>query len=434
MSDYMFMLENHLNAEQTRFLAALQTVCGAQNLNVFLAGGAMRDMLGGFPIRDLDFVVEANGIKIAKELLAATGATLVSTDDLRKSAELLLPGGSTIQVAMARSEKYLKTGGKPHIAPASIHEDLRCRDFTVNAIALSLGRASRGLLLDPTNGLADLDRRELRAVSNYVLYDDPVRLWRLVRFRVRLGFALHERTQSQYQNAREANVEKLIPARAILEQLRQTANEMNPAEVLKALEEEKMLGPISPALTGQKLNLAGFAKWMKVRQLLPYGFDLRINNFALFLFLITEKLTPKERSALWKAIGAEKAEADLVTRLQARAKKLESALKSASLSKASQIYRTISAEPGEVALFTLMQTTQRLVADRIRNYLAKHVPAAAEVTDKDIESEGLVPGTPKFLKRKAEKIASRLDSRVRKVPPPVPELVAPAPQAMVARR
>src|SRR5690606_37136713 len=98
-----------------------------------------------------------------------------------KNIELLFPGGNTVEIRMARQEKYGKTGTKPQVIPATIHEDLRGRDFTINALALSLNRASRGLLIDPTNGLADLGRRELRAVTNYALYDSPVRLFRLIR-------------------------------------------------------------------------------------------------------------------------------------------------------------------------------------------------------------------------------------------------------------
>jgi tRNA nucleotidyltransferase (CCA-adding enzyme) len=427
MSDYMFMLENHLNGEQIRFVAALQAAADTAGVNVFLAGGAMRDMLGGFPIRDLDFVVESHGIKMAKDLATKTGASIVSTDDVRKSAELVLPGGATVQVAMAKTERYLKAGGKPHVTPASIHEDLRCRDFTINSIALSMGKASKGLLLDPTNGLADLERRELRSVHNYVLYDDPVRLWRLIRLKIRLGFQVEERTQSQYQNAREAEMERHIAPRALFEQLRQTANELNPGDVLKALEEEKLLASVSPALTGLKLNLQGFAKLLKVRQLMPFGIDMAVNNFALLLHLLTEKLSPKERVAMMKAIAAERSDTDAVAKMQAKARKLESALKSAKLQKPSKIYAVIAPEAGETILFLYMQTTQRIVQDRIRNYLQKYLPAAAEITDKDIETEGLKPGTPKFVKRKAELIAKRLDARPKKVEPiPIPEPVVPA--------
>jgi tRNA nucleotidyltransferase (CCA-adding enzyme) len=107
---------------------------------------------------------------------------------------------------MSRHEKYSKPGGKPQVTPAFIQDDLRRRDFTINAIALSLNRGSRGLLIDPTNGLADLAAKEMRATHSYAFYEDPVRLLRLIRFRVRFTFTVEERTQRQYENAREAQL------------------------------------------------------------------------------------------------------------------------------------------------------------------------------------------------------------------------------------
>src|SRR5579872_5681010 len=138
---------------------------------------------------------------------------------------------------MSRQEKYGRAGSKPHVTPATIQEDLRGRDFTANAIALSLNRASRGLLLDPMNGLADIEHRELRAISTYGFYDDPSRLLRLIRFQVRLGFAIEERTQMQVANAREAEVEKSITAKALGEELKRICLEDAPAEIFKALDE-----------------------------------------------------------------------------------------------------------------------------------------------------------------------------------------------------
>lgn len=428
MSDYMFMLENHLNAEQTGFVNKLQSLCAESNSNVFLAGGAMRDMLGGFPLRDLDFVVEGNAIKTAKSMAALTAATITSTDDVRKIVEMILPGGATVSIAMSRQERYVKTGGRPHVTPASIHEDLRCRDFTINSIALSLGKASRGLLLDPMNGLADLERRELRAVHNYVLYDDPVRIWRMIRLKVRLGFAIEERTAAQYANARQANVEKHIGPRALFEQLRHIAGEMNPADVLKELDEQKLLAQICDTLTGPKLNLPGFAKLLKVRQYIPFGISFPVDDFALFLFLLSEKLNAKEQSALAAATGMDRHEKQIVGKMQARARKLEKTLQSAKLQKASQVYSLLAPEKGETVVFLYLTTQQRLVQDRIRNYLQKYILAASEVTSEEVEAEGLKPDSPKFAKRKAEKIAARLDARPRKAPEPpilIPELPVP---------
>ena len=211
MSDYIYILESHLSPDQNRVLGEVMAAAGQANVNLFLTGGAMRDMLAGFRIRDLDFVVEGAALKLAKTVAGRAGATIVSADENRKSAELVFPSGVTAQIAMSRQEKYPRAGAKPQVSPATIQEDLRGRDFTCNAIALSLNKTSRGLLLDPLNGLADIERHELRAVSAYGFYDDPTRLLRLVRFSVRLGFTIEERTAMQVANAREAEVEKTIP-------------------------------------------------------------------------------------------------------------------------------------------------------------------------------------------------------------------------------
>src|SRR5580700_10327139 len=137
MSDYMFMLESHLSPAQFRVVGEMQALAVQAGVNLFLTGGALRDMLGGFPVRDLDFVIETNALKIAKIAEKKYGATIVSTDDQKKSVELRFAGGVTAELAMARQERYLKSGGRPQITPATIHEDLRTRDFTVNAVALS---------------------------------------------------------------------------------------------------------------------------------------------------------------------------------------------------------------------------------------------------------------------------------------------------------
>src|SRR2546429_398940 len=123
MSDYLFMLENHLSTDQNRVVAEVQAAASVANFSLFLAGGAMRDMLGGFQIRDLDFVVEGNGPKLAKTLTAKAGARVVSTDERRHTMELIFPGGVTAEIGMCRRERYAKTSAQPQVTPATIQED-----------------------------------------------------------------------------------------------------------------------------------------------------------------------------------------------------------------------------------------------------------------------------------------------------------------------
>jgi tRNA nucleotidyltransferase (CCA-adding enzyme) len=426
MSDYMFMLESHLSGEQFRVVGQMQGLATAAGVNLYLTGGAMRDVLGGFPVRDLDFSVENNAMKLAKTAAQKFGATIVSTDELKKSTELKFPGGVTAEIAMARTEKFPKAGGKPQVSPATIHEDLRCRDFTVNAVALSLNRASLGLLIDPTNGAGDIERKELRAVHNYSFYDDPARILRLIRFRVRLGYVIDERTRLQLENAREAEMVSRITAEALGIELRHMAGELSSQDLIKALDEEKLIQLFSPALAGAKLNLANLGKLQKARQMVPFGFEFRIQNLPLFLEVLLENLNAKERAEFIKATDLSKAEVAAWQKLEGAAKKLEKELKNAKLQKPSQLYNLLFKAAGEQVLYLAVYSEQRIVHDRIRNYFQKYLPAALEVTNEMVAATGIAPGAPKFQRAKEEMIVQRLDARPKKAPP-TPEPPPPPP-------
>jgi tRNA nucleotidyltransferase (CCA-adding enzyme) len=284
----------------------------------------------------------------------------------------------------------------------------------------------QGLLVDPTNGVGDIERKELRAVHNYSFYDYPSRMLRLIRFKVRLGYTIDERTRLQYENAREAEMLTRISAEALGRELRNIAAEPDSHDLLVALEQEKLIELYSPALTGVKLNLAVFAKLQKARHMVPFGLDFRINTMALFLYTLFEKLNPKERGAVIAAAELTKVEAAAPEKMVSAAKKLERDLKSPKLQKASQLYALLSKTPGEQVLYLDVYSTQRIVHDRIRNYFQKHLPAALEVTDEMVAATGIAPGTPKFQRVKDEMIVTRLDARPKKVAP-APEPLPPPP-------
>jgi tRNA nucleotidyltransferase (CCA-adding enzyme) len=425
MGDYMFMLESHLSAGQYRVVGHMRELAGEAGLPVFLTGGAMRDTLGGFPVRDLDFTVEGSALKLAKLAEKKFGAKILSTDEHYKSADLLFPGGITAEVAMARQERFAKSGARPQIAPATIHEDLRCRDFTVNAIALSLNKASLGLLIDPTNGIGDIERKELRTIHNYSFYDDPARMVRLIRFKARLGYTIDERTRAHYENAREAEMLSKITTEALGAELRKIADEPNIGDLMEGLEQEKLLDLYSHALTGPKINLPAFQKLQKARQMAPVGVEFRIHSLPLFLNVLFEKLNAKERADLAKAAGLSNSEVAAAQKLDATAKKLERDLKSPKLQKASQLYQVMIDAPGEAILYLVLHSQQRIVQDRIKNYFQKHLPASLEITNEAVAATGVTPGTPKFQKVKEQMILTRLDARPKK--PPVEPEPAPAP-------
>src|ERR1035437_83725 len=118
MSDYIYMLESHLSPDQNQVVEDVQRASGQANVNLFLTGGGMRDMLGGFRIRDLDFSVEGQALKVAKAL-EEQGARKLALDENRRPAELVFASGVTAQVAMSPTERCAKTGAKPQVTPAT---------------------------------------------------------------------------------------------------------------------------------------------------------------------------------------------------------------------------------------------------------------------------------------------------------------------------
>ena len=131
MADYIYTLETRLSPDQQKAVAlVLLDAAKAAGMNLYLTGGAIRDMITGFPIRDLDFTVQGNALKLQKDLEKA-GAVIGDADAETRTLLLTLPGGVRAEIAMARSEKYDKQGKPPQMAPATIIEDLRATRFTV---------------------------------------------------------------------------------------------------------------------------------------------------------------------------------------------------------------------------------------------------------------------------------------------------------------
>ena len=167
---------------------------------------------------------------------------------------------------MARTEKFEKTGKPPIVTASTIHEDLRRRDFTVNAMALSLNEGSRGLLLDPFNGTADIEAKLIRILQNYSFLEDPSRLIRATRFAARFHWPLEERTQARYDAAKEGKYIDHILKSSIGHEIAALAHEDDPLHVVKMLEKEGWLKVLHPHWSSAKVDTDGINHLMKTRQ------------------------------------------------------------------------------------------------------------------------------------------------------------------------
>src|SRR5207237_7001238 len=168
-------------------------------MNLYLTCGAVRDIISGFAIRDLDFTIQGNVHKLRKDF-EKVGAIIQGEDEELRILYVLFPNHVRTEIASARSESYPKAG-RPEVTFETINEDLRRRDFTVNAMALSLNPGSRGLLMDPFNGVADLEAKHLRILQNYAFLEEQSRMLRALRMMTRFHWNLVERKQAHFIEA-----------------------------------------------------------------------------------------------------------------------------------------------------------------------------------------------------------------------------------------
>ncbi|MBV9838244.1 MAG: CCA tRNA nucleotidyltransferase, partial [Solirubrobacterales bacterium] len=196
-----------------------------------LVGGAVRDvLLGGTPF-DLDLVVEVDPAPFATSLGGA-----VRVHDRFGTSTVVL-NGFAYDIARARTETYARPGALPDVEPATLAEDLRRRDFTVNAIAVALAGEAPGELTAAPHALEDLEARRLRILHDESFIDDPTRLLRLARYAGRLGFEIEPHTRDLAGAAIAAGALGTVSGSRLGAELRLLAREDDPVGALLAVRE-----------------------------------------------------------------------------------------------------------------------------------------------------------------------------------------------------
>ena len=410
MADYIYTMEIRLTPDQLKGVSLVQDIARAAGMNVYLTGGAIRDIISGFTIRDLDFTVQGNPLKLQKEIEKA-GAQVSAADEDARTVFLVLPGNVRAEISMARTEKYEKTGKPPLVFPATIHEDLRRRDFTVNAMALSLNEGSRGLLLDPFNGVADIEAKLIRILHNYSFLEDPSRLIRATRFAARFHWPIEERTQARYDAAKEGNYIDHILRTSVGHEIAALAHEDDPLHVVKMLEKEGWLKVLHPHWSTAKVDANGLAQLMKTRQqMVDLGYAPDAGP-AVMHFL-TARLTDKDIADLRKQIPRK----DLVDAwrdIEDHAKDLAKRLMGKEAATPSRAWQLLSGARPEMILFLAVTARQQSVDQKIKNFLTKWRQIQQKIPLPEMTELLITPQLPEYPKLAHDVFMLLLDGKLR---------------------
>jgi tRNA nucleotidyltransferase (CCA-adding enzyme) len=413
MPDYMFQLESRLSPEQRAAMVRIQELATESESNLYLVGGAVRDVVSGMPIRDLDFTIEGNPTRIIHELEKG-GAKVTWQDESLRTAELLLSGEVDASISAAREDIYARPGAKPETRFSTIMEDLRRRDFSVNAIAISLNPNSRGLLLDPTNGLADLERREIRALSIHSFTNQPARLLRALRYVARMGFKMESRTAEWFNLALERELQTTISHEDAGGEFRQVTREEKPAAVLKSWESHRLMGVVHPLLEKRHPDYDAINRMFRVREDMVSS-GLRPRLFAPVTLAILGRLKDSERKSVLSRMSLPSSELRLVNDVEPEALKIVKILSGPKTSAARDAYAYLERAPLDLLAYILSESSNGKAVGKIRTYFSKWkaIRQALPSVATELEVLGMERG-PKFDKVVEDFFQLQLLGRARK--------------------
>jgi tRNA nucleotidyltransferase (CCA-adding enzyme) len=392
MPDYIYLLESRLSADQQNALRVLREAAREAETILFLVGDAVRDLTSGHAVREMEVALHGNALKLRKNL-EKHGANIWGEDEATRSLYLCFPGTVRVDLVSTHRTEYPKPG-KPVIHPASIHEDLRRRDFTVNAMAISLNEGSFGLLMDPLNGAADIENRTLRLVSNYGFLEDPSLLIRATRYVTRLGWDMDHRTRSRFDDAKNEGVIQYLPAQSRCRELEQIGHEEEGLKVLRAFEAEGWMKVLFPPWTSSCADEEKLAALHELAvELLMQG--VHADTSAAQMRLLTAKLAPKDLSAL-KKLMLRPGFVEEWSSLDAQAAAFAKVLTSKQYTIPSAGFKLFTSHDPEAVLWLGFTSKEKAVQDRYNDFLKVWPEARQKIPHALMQEMRITPELPAY--------------------------------------
>jgi tRNA nucleotidyltransferase (CCA-adding enzyme) len=277
-------IKQQLPPDLVEFIQLAGQTAVSMETHLYLVGGIVRDLLLQRSNLDLDLVVEGDAIKIAGELARLKKGRVIAHS--RFNTAKIQWGKWSVDIATARGETYERPGALPTVQPWDLPSDLIRRDFSINAMAVSLAPSNYGELIDLHHGREDLDRHLIRILHDKSFQDDATRIWRAVRYEQRLAFRIEPHTLDLLKQ--DVNYLDTISSDRLRHEIELCLEEERPEKALLRAAELGILSRIHPSL---KMSKSAAGKMSRARGVLqPYNPPREIYLALLFYGLNQEDL------------------------------------------------------------------------------------------------------------------------------------------------
>jgi tRNA nucleotidyltransferase (CCA-adding enzyme) len=362
----------------------------------YLVGGAVRDLMLGIASPDLDIAVEADAHATARALAERLGG-VVREHDRFATATVYLDANLWIDIAQTRTETYPTPGSLPVVKPAQLADDMRRRDFTINAMAVALRGDELGHLHDPHGGRRDLDDRLVRVLHDQSFLDDPTRLIRAARYETRLGFRMDDHTERLARDAVEIGAMKTLTGTRLRDALFLLLAEHDAPSALKRLHDLGVDRALDPALEFDPTLAASAAIGAG-----EVGADRVLAVLAALISRDPEALDP------WlESLGLEREQRERARRAARDAAALVEGLRAVELSP-SAIYALLRDEPAEALALAL---ALGVGPEPILDWSTRLRFVRLDITGDDLIAAGVEPG-PALGRALSETLRAKLDGEI----------------------
>ena len=348
---------------------------------VYLVGGAVRDVLMGEPSFDVDIAVEGDGIAFADALAGALGGRIVPHEKFG-TAIVISADGERVDVATTRTEFYDYPAALPRVERASIRQDLFRRDFTINAMAASLRGEDFGRLVDPFDGLRDLERRVIRVLHNLSFIDDPTRIFRAIRYENRYGFAMDAHTVALARACVEMDLVGELSSARLRDELQALLGEARVGESVLRLSELGIDRAIHPHLTADEAAVELIKKLDGLRD----RYTPEVPAWRLRLAALARTLPPDELYDWFARLKIRRRDADLIADAVTVAPKLNRLLEDAT--EPAVVYALVAPHDPDGALFALAVATGS-ARERLERYFDELRGVRLEISGADLAELGV---------------------------------------------
>ena len=231
------LLKKSLDSSLLDLIHRVADESSAFGFPIYLVGGSVRDLMLARPIVDLDLTLEGDAIKLGRKLVKKYGGDLTIHEKFFTATWTPQSSNSPIlDLISARRETYSHPGALPTVTKSTLDDDLRRRDFTINAMAIRVDGDYFGELYDPLHGQNDIEKKSIRVLHPKSFVDDPTRIFRAVRYAERYGFTVEPETL-KLVNDESRKVLSDLSGERLRHEFDLIFDEPNPSAMLKQLSE-----------------------------------------------------------------------------------------------------------------------------------------------------------------------------------------------------